>query len=373
MNMMRKKARAWALVAAACLGIHDLVLVLAYIVMKGGFSFPGLWETVFARLTEPGDAVRYLDIAQNGYVTEGKNAINLVFYPLYPFLTRCMSFLTGSLPAAGLIVSQMSYAAASVLLYELLLIDGDSRRAWDGALLMALYPYSVFVMGVFSEGLFLMLSIGCLLALRRKRYVFAGIAGFLAALTRVQGMLLVFPAVCEVLSRRLGDEKRKLRRADAVLLLIPAGFGCYLLLNYALHGNCFQFMKYEAGEPWYQSTRWIADNISIQLGMAEDNPGLRWIIYLPQIILYFFALAVLMIGVLKKERISEMLYGGAYLGFTYLSGWMISGGRYMLCCVPLFIVLSRIKSTLGRGLLLSVFGLLCFAYTLFYLIGYAIM
>lgn len=373
MRTMRKKARGWVRIAAMCLGVHYLILIAAYLVMEGEFSLGGLWSALVSRLTEPGDATRYLDIARNGYAAEGENAINLVFYPLYPFLIRCFGFLTGSLPAAGVIVSQASYAISSVFLYELLLMDGERRRAMDGALLMALYPFSVFVMGVFSEGLFLMLSIGCLLALRKQKHIPAGIFGFLAAMTRVHGMLLLIPAAYEVISRRLGEEKRKLRFSDAALLLIPAGFGCYLAINYALHGDCLKFLQYEAGEPWYQTTRWIGDNIAMQVGMAKDNPGLEWIIYWPQIMLYFFALFALMIGVWKKERVGEMLYGGAYLGFTYLSGWMISGGRYMLCCVPLFLVMSRVRGRYGRALMFLLSGMLCFAYTLFYLIGYAIM
>ena len=85
------------------------MLVLCRIVCNGSFSLQGFSDMFWQRLTEPGDATRYLDIAQNGYVTEGENKINLVFYPLYPLLTRAESFLTGSLPAAGLAVSQACY------------------------------------------------------------------------------------------------------------------------------------------------------------------------------------------------------------------------------------------------------------------------
>ena len=79
------------------------------------------------------------------------------------------------------------------------------------------------------------------------------------------------------------------------------------------------------------------------------------------------------LGIRKKKRLSDLIYGGAYLGFTYLSGWMISGGRYMLCCVPLFLILSGTKEGLGRRLLLLSFAALHLAYTLFFLKGYAIM
>ena len=369
----KKKIKTWLLIACASLGLHYLMLVLAHLVISGHFSWAELWHLAVTRLTEPGDATRYLDIAQNGYVKTGENAINLVFYPLYPYLVRGLGWITRNLPLAGVIISQLGYCAASILLYELILLDGGKRNAWDGVLLMALYPFSMFAMGVFTEGLFLALTIGCLFALRKGNYISAGFVGFFAALTRTQGMLLFFPAVYELVSLRLGVGKRRVIIKDAFILLIPAGFGVYLLINYLLHGNPFQFLIYEAGQPWYQSTRWIGDNIAQHFSMAQEYAGLSWIIYWVQIALYFLALITLLYGVMKKERLMYLLYGGVYLGFSYLSGWMISGGRYMLGCVPLFIILSKMRDGMARRLLILGMGMLFFVYSLFFLQSYAIM
>ena len=106
--MEKKRWIAWLSVAGAALGVHYLMLILACFAIQGGFSFSGLAQLIHDRLTQPGDAVRYLDIAKNGYVRAGENAINLVFYPLYPYLIRGLSWLTGSLEAAGLMLSQFS-------------------------------------------------------------------------------------------------------------------------------------------------------------------------------------------------------------------------------------------------------------------------
>ena len=366
------KGKTWLWIALIGLGLHYGMLIIASVMLSHTFSLEAIGDLLLRRWTEPGDATRYLDIARNGYVAEGENAINLVFYPLYPLLMRWLGAVF-PLPVAGMILSQGSYAAASVLLYELILLDGDSRAAWTGVLLLALYPFSMFVMGVFTEGLFLLLTVGCLYALRRRRFALGGCVGFLAALTRTQGMLLIFPAVYEWVSLRMGKEKRRFRWTDLCVLLIPAGFGVYLLINYRLHGNFTQFLIYEAEAPWYQSAQWIGVNIAQQYGMAKDYAGLDWIIYWPQLILYFAALGTLFLGLIRKERTSLLLYGGAYLGMTYLSGWMISGGRYMLCCAPLFVILAKIKSEGARRLILMIFAMLFFAYSYFYLAGYAIM
>ena len=373
--MKRNTARlkTWIGIFVSSLGIHYLLLLLSSVLLLEPFSLSGLWEMTVHRLTEPGDATRYLDIAVNGYVASGENAINLVFFPLYPYLIRGLSWITGNPALSGVLISQVCSGAASVVLYELILLDAEKRCAWDGVLLMALYPFSVFVLGVFSEGLFLLTTLMCLYGIRTRRFLWAGVAGFLSALCRIQGMLLLLPALCELLTLRFGGEKRRFRLADLSVLLIPAGFCIYLGINYALHGNCFQFLRYEADAPWYQSTKWIGENLRSHYELAQQYPGLAEIIYWPQIVLFFLVLAVLFLGLYRKERISLVLYGGAYLGFCYLSGWMISGGRYMLCCVPVYIILSKTKDGPARKMLIFAAALLCFAYSLFYYRAHAIM
>lgn len=373
MEKLKKKWPLWLGVGAFVLGTHYLMIVIAQIMLSGSFSFSGLGDLIINRLTQPGDAPRYLDIAENGYTATGENAINLVFYPLFPYLMRAVGLLTGSLPVAGMLISQVGYAAASILLYELILLDGDQRNAWDGVMLMAFYPFSMFGMGVFSEGLFLCLTIGCLYAIRKANYIAAGLLGFLSALTRTQGMLLLFPAVCDWVMRKVGEEKRKARASDLFLALIPLSFCCYLLINYLLHGNCFQFLIFEANAPWYQSTKWISENIAQHYQMAQSNPGLAWVIYMAQLILYFGVLFILFLGLRQKANLIYVLYGGVYLGFSYLSGWMISGGRYMFACVPVYLILSRLKDGIPRKALLMGSAALYFCYSLFYLKGFAIM
>ena len=375
---MNKKAKqrvfTWFLIAAAVWALHDLALVLSCFFVHGSVTWQGIGELIVSRLTEPGDAVRYLDIAKNGYTATGDNAINLVFFPLYPYLIRLFAFVFGHEAICGLVISRLCFAGASVLLYEWIVLERKSADdGWLGTLLMALYPFSVFVMGVYSESLFLLTSIGCLYLIRRRKFAWAGAVGCLAALCRVQGMLLILPAAYELFRLRLGEEKRRLRPWDALTLLIPAGFGAYLLINLALHGDPFRFLQFEAGEPWYQTSQWISRNIALQFSLSQQYEGLSWIIYLPQIVLYFLTLLTMFFGAKRRVPTAVLLYGGAYLGFTFLSGWMISGGRYMLSCVPIYLILPAVKSTAGRRLLLLAFALLNGIYSLLFYMSYAIM
>ena len=369
--MKKKRLLSWLLAAATGLSLHYLLLILGCLTAKGDLYPASFLALLTERLTAPGDAIRYLDISANGYTAAGENAINLVFYPLYPYLVRLLSLGTGQYALAGVILSQLCYAGACGFLYELLRLDCDGKAAYGGVLLMSAWPFSMFVMGVYSESLFLLLSIACLYFMRRDQMPLAGVLGFLAALTRVQGMLLIFPMVYAA-ARRLCRGGR-FRGRDLCALLPVGGFGVYLLINYALHGNPFQFLAFEAGDPWFQTTQWVGKTLYDQAHMITEHPGLAPYIYWPQLILFFAAALTLLWGIAKKAPVEYMLYGAAYLGFTYLSGWMISGGRYMLGCVPLFLILSQVRRPAFRYILFAAEGMLFFFYSLLFLLGYAIM
>ena len=52
---------------------------------------------------------------------------------------------------------------------------------------------------------------------------------------------------------------------------------------------------------------------------------------------------------------------------------MISGGRYLLCCVPLFVILAKVKGDFARRFAILLFASLFFCYSYFFLAGHAIM
>ena len=147
----------------------------------------------------------------------------------------------------------------------------------------------------------------------------------------------------------------------------------YLLLNRVLQGSFFRFLEHQAAPPWYQTTKWVSENLAQHFDMAQAYPGLAFIIYGAQIALYFLTAAALFYGLWRGTRTCYLVYGAAYLIFTYFSGWMISGGRYMLGCVPLFLIAADIKSARAGQLLLAASALLFALYTFLFLQGYAIM
>ncbi|MDO8211512.1 mannosyltransferase family protein [Conexibacter sp. CPCC 206217] len=138
------------------------------------------------------DAVWYLSIAQDGY-SDSVDGAKAAFYPLYPLLTKVLGWFVGSTVVAGLLVSLACFFFALVLLHKLATLDLGARDARSTLLLVAFFPTAFFFSAIYSESLFLLTSVGAVLAARQGRWAWAGAAGALAVLTRNSGAVLLLP------------------------------------------------------------------------------------------------------------------------------------------------------------------------------------
>jgi hypothetical protein len=184
------------------------------------------------------DAVYYLDIAADGYRAGPVNGPypDTVFFPLYPLLTGASaSLLGGDLPLAAVLVANLAGLAALFAVYAL----ARRRLAPTGALLatsfVAVQPGAVALGMAYSDSLFLLLAAGCLLAAERGSRPFAGVLGLLAALTRLQGALLVVPLLVLF---ALADG-RKPRPSWLWALGPPAGLAAFCLAMGSITGDPF--------------------------------------------------------------------------------------------------------------------------------------
>jgi mannosyltransferase PIG-V len=119
---------------------------------------------------------------------------NVVFFPLYPLLMRWGGMLIGGHPMiAGLIVSLFAFTAAIVLVYRLAALELGDAHAWRAVLLLAAFPFALFFSVVYTESLFLFLTVAAFYAMRRGHLGWAALAGLAAGLTRPNGFWLSLP------------------------------------------------------------------------------------------------------------------------------------------------------------------------------------
>jgi hypothetical protein len=192
------------------------------------------------------DSVWYLAIANDGYPAD--DARRAAFFPLYPMLVRAGHAVVGSPIVAGALVSLACFSAALVVLHRLTEIELGAPAARATVWALALFPGAVFFTSVYSEALYLALSVGCVYAARTGRWAWAGALGALGAATRSAGVLLVVPLAVMWLLRADGGRRRA---GDAAwIALVPAGLAGFCAALALGGGDAFAPLH--AQDIWYR-------------------------------------------------------------------------------------------------------------------------
>jgi hypothetical protein len=138
-----------------------------------------------------------------------------------------------------------------------------TRTVW----LVALWPLAFFFSAVYTESLFLLLTVGAVALGRSGRWGWAALAAGLAALTRNTGVLIFIPLVVMVL-QQVGWHPRALW-ARAVQL----GAAAMMPLAYSAHLERIHddpLLMIHAGEHWGRSIRWPWDTLAAAYDRAWD-------------------------------------------------------------------------------------------------------
>ena len=147
------------------------------------------------------DSQWYIQIARDGYWFQPLQQSNVAFFPLYPLLVRWLAPMLGdNLILAGFVVSNACFFVALIFVYKLAAFElavGDASsvdNGRDGArrslFYLAFFPTSFFFSAIYTESLFLLLSVSTMYFARRRRWALAASAGLLAAATRNLGVVL---------------------------------------------------------------------------------------------------------------------------------------------------------------------------------------
>jgi len=177
----------------------------------------------------------------NGHVL----ANTLAFFPALPLLIRGLSDATGMSPfAAGVVVSSLTGLTATIGVWALVREYAGERAANRVTLIFALFPGSFVFSMIYSEGLVITGAAFGLLALMRRRWVVAGVLGFVA--TAAAPIALGFVVSCAwaslVAIRRRGEW-----RSLVAPVLAPLGTIIYLLWTWKRTGVASAFAKTERG------------------------------------------------------------------------------------------------------------------------------
>ncbi|MDP9272421.1 MAG: hypothetical protein M3O93_02650, partial [Chloroflexota bacterium] len=223
------------------------------------------------------------------------------------------------------------------------------------------FPTAYFLHIGYTESLFLALVLGSFLAARHDRWWLAGLLGGLAALTRLNGLLLVPALGAEAWIAWRADPARRLRLEWLAILLVAAGFLAYLALNLSVYGDAFAFLTIQR-EHWFKqfAPPWVGIGgviDRIRLGGTSNPFMLGWME------LAFIALGLVgtLVAALRFRFSWFTWMAGNWLLFTSTS-FVLSVPRYSLTLFPLFAWFGLLAQRPGWAIALSIvsIGLLGF-------------
>jgi Mannosyltransferase (PIG-V) len=205
--------------------------VLGFGPLRKAFDPPGLTRgfgwlgDLLAGPAARWDSAWYLVIAQHGYRPDlgSYTAPRDAFFPLYPLALRAISWLGSPPVLAGVLVSTLALALALYGIHRLTTLElarhahalepaSSAREAARLAVLLTAFaPMAFFLSAVYSESLFLALSVGVFWSARHGRWALAGALGAMGAATRSAGVVLLLPALILYLYGPREDRAPELR------------------------------------------------------------------------------------------------------------------------------------------------------------------
>ncbi len=306
------------------------------------------------------DSGWYVNLAEAGYwdpPTRVGQETNHAFFPLYPGLMRVLVRTTGiETSLAGNLISAASLLAALVLFAEWTRRRFGEARVVPAVLVLLLFPTSFFFAAVYTEALVLALSLAAVVALESDRRLLSAVAGVLAGLTRITGIVLA-PYLALVSWRRSRETGVPAGRAAWRAALAGAsplaGFGIFCLYFWRRFGDPLLFVK--AQHNWSGQSKGILDGPAlIWKAVVEDVTRGRLLGGSPARTFegaYLLLFLVLAAFLLARRRFAEGVYVGGTVAIVFASGTFESAGRYVLPAFPAFALLAGLS--VRRGFFLS--------------------
>ena len=257
------------------------------------------------------DAAWYLVVAHFGYRPDfgAFTASRTAFFPLYPLLLRAVAWLGTPPVLAGVLISMLAFALALYGIHRLTTLElGRTARisavgghvpdaARLAVALSAFAPMAVYFSAVYTESLYMALSVGVFWSARHGRWAWVGVLGALASATRSTGIVLMLPALVIYLygprEDRLADFARRgrsrlrvryrLRRELLWLGLMPAGALAFCLYLGLSGGDVFA--------PFHSQGSWgrhfAGPYVGIWDGLKAGVEGLRQLLSMQRAHVYF--------------------------------------------------------------------------------------
>jgi hypothetical protein len=358
--------------AVAAVILHPDARLIQSNVLTGNLPAPGGWHYALLGIWERFDTLWYLRIAERGYDL----AAGVVFYPLYPWLIRCLSGVAGPMTAALLISTVAAFFGFLGLLrlgqHE---VRNDVRnevrnelrsamrsefpgtRPLRTVILAAVWPASFFLFAGYTEALAVALIVWCIVWARDERWAPAAACAFAAGLTRSAGTLVIVP-----LAIMAWGAPRRARWPVAIAPLGTLGYWFWLHQTGRLGVEAAYrtYWNTEVAGPW--TTLWRAIR-----SLAERFDPLVMISLVA--LIFFFVAGV---AARRRMRIEDRCFSAAVILHLLLRlCWppLLGAPRYLLPVYPAYLTMGEWAEKMEETRFVLLCGAL-FAFNLIWMLAF---
>jgi hypothetical protein len=245
----------------------------------------------------------------------------------------------------GIALSIACAGLALLLIGDLFAEWGGAGAGLAGAVALLAYPTAFFLAAFYTESLFLLCAAAAIWGARRWRWAVASLGGFLGALTRFNGFLLLVPlAIAATQSRRRGGSRLAAPwLATAACAAGAAVFPAYLASRWGdpllyVHSK-IRGWPVRPAAPWTLLGRTVGEGWTRALRPSEGGK-LMYAVELASIVFLIAGTFALF----RARRLPEAGYAAASVLLLLSSGTHSGTARYALTIFPCFFPLGRALS-----------------------------
>ena len=338
-----------------CFLLSRLILVLFLIINKDLSIF------------ELYDSIHYINMAEHGYIEEYLYA----FFPLYPILIKILSIIIPSFHISGALISNICSFLSLLILNEL---TKENQNKFN-IICFTFSPILAFSSIVYTESLFMLLTLLGFYLYKKDKYLLSGIVVGLSILTRNSGIILWGAIGLDMLYRFFIKKDKDFKFKNILIfgitsLLIGMIYPLYL---YIKTGNFLEFATVQ-DKYWNRLNGTFIHGIINDIKVIIRSSGARLfniIIFLENWISFIITF-ILGIKIFKKDKVSSIYIIVSLIAFTItyrdINYWQtlssISLFRYIFNLFPIYIYLLNNKKKNTNILIFMIFLLLSLYNTL---------
>jgi Gpi18-like mannosyltransferase len=289
------------------------------------------------------DGVHYLGIIQKGYFANFTQA----FFPLFPIIVKFFDLFHTPL-ITGLVLNHIFLFSALVVLVKLIKLEKLTKHTSLILFLILLFPTSFFFVSLYTESLFLLLTVSCFYMMRRQKFLAAVILAAIASATRVTGIFLLPALIFEKLEQEKSLKHQPNWFSYTPFIFSSSGLLLYMYYLKAKFSDPLLFLHAQEAFGASRSTQKLILIYQVIYRYLKMLVTVRFpsLLYYGVFQEFFLSLIFLVLGLFsfKYLRKSYAVYCLLSLIVPTLTGTFSSMPRYILILFPLFFLLTKLPS-----------------------------